>query len=339
MSIRSREGFWFRSGPVVLAALIAAGCGQAPVAAPATPAATAPSQQESQPVVSEREIAEAIEFRKRFGLRADSAWVRAVAANPVAQVGVPEFGFPLMPDEFADLTSRHWDPDLLAQVTRYGQVFPDDFAGAHINLKASGVIVAFKNQVERHRIALSNLVPIGSAVEVVEVEWSLKDLLAFVDLVEAELAWFELIGVTVNASENVVDNLVHVRFEGAKENEGLIEQHFGNPSWLKAEWIGPPPWEGPRANLTIEVVDARGQPVPQLKCVFTPVDPMVSVGGEGVWGTNGAGICALQNLPTTLYQIELYERVGDDYDPNPVKTFRVELKPGGTSTRVVVPAR
>jgi hypothetical protein len=334
LSIRSLRAVWFRSGSLVLAALIAAGCGQAPVVTPATPS----NPQGSQPVVTEREITAAAQFRERFGLRADRTWVRDVAANPVAQIGIPEFGFPLMPDEFSDLTSRRWDPDLLAQVTRYGEVFPDDFAGAYLNLKGSGVIVAFKKPVERHRVALSNLTPAGSAIEVIEAAWSSKDLLAFVDVVEAERAWFESIGVTFLVDQDVIHNAVHVRFRGAKENEGLIRQHFGHPSWLRAEWTGPLPWEGARADLTIEVQDTKGQPVPRLKCDINPVDPTVPNGGETVFGTNGAGICVLPNIPTTLYQVELYRLVGDDYDPRPVKSFRVELKPGGTSTRVVVPA-
>jgi hypothetical protein len=39
------------------------------------------------------------------------------------------------------------------QVRGYGLSFPDDFAGPYINLKSSGVIIEFKNQVERHRTA------------------------------------------------------------------------------------------------------------------------------------------------------------------------------------------
>ena len=74
-----------------------------------------------------------MDFRERFGLRADLTYVRAVAGNPDAQASVPEFGVPLMPDEFEDMLSRRWDPDVHRQLSFYGQRFPDDFAGAYIN--------------------------------------------------------------------------------------------------------------------------------------------------------------------------------------------------------------
>jgi hypothetical protein len=266
-------------------------------------------------------------------------WVRAVAANPAAQAGIPEFGFPLMPDEFADLMSRRWDPDLHLQVRAYGLLFPDDFAGAWINLKANGVVIAFKNDVERHRVALSNLVPAGSVVEVRKVDWSLVDLEGFVDRIEADQAWFDSIGVIARASANALENAVDVRFNGPEEAGGLIEQRFGNPSWLRARWSGPVPWEGRRADLTIEVTDTDGQRVKNLQCAYEPVDPMVDAGGETIFGTGSTGICVLKNFPAVAYRIRLHKWVDNDgYDPTPIKEFQVVLAPEGTSIRVVVPA-
>jgi hypothetical protein len=288
--------------------------------------------------VSDQEISESVAFRQRFGLRADLTWVRAVARNPAAQAGIPEFGLALMPDELADLMSRRWDPDLFGQVRAYGLLFPDDFAGAYINLKGSGVTISFKNRVERHRVALSNLVPAGSIVEVREVDWSLKDLEGFVEWVEAEDAWFHSAGISARAGAYILDNSVHIRFQGPKDAAGLIEQHFGNPSWLRAQWVGPPPWDGPRADLTIRVTDSNGEPVPRLWCKFNPVSPDVEGPGEEVWGTDASGTCFLRNLPAALYKIELHEWIdGVGYSPNPILSFTTELLPGGTKAIVVIP--
>ena len=287
--------------------------------------------------MSEGDIVGAQAFRQKYGLRADLLWVRAVAANPQSQMGVPEFGYPLMPDEVADLMSRQWDPDLHSQVRAYGLLFPDDFAGAYANLKANGVIIAFKDDVERHRSALSNLVPPGSVVEVRKVDWSLEDLESFVDQVNAEEAWFDSTGVTVHAFGNILTNTVDANFKGPEAVAGLIEQHFGNPSWLRARWAGAVPWEGPRADLTIEVTDTVGQPVKGLRCFFEPLDPLVDADSETPYSTGSTGRCLLENYPAVAYRLRLYESRGDDQDlGRPIKDIQVVLAPEGTTIRIVI---
>src|SRR5690349_7318233 len=198
-----------RRGLIVatLLALSAASCNESP---PTTPNPTPVAGVPSAPALTEKDILEAVAFRERFGLRADRFWVISVAANPAAQVGIPEFGLPLMPDEYADLMGRHWDLDLLQQVQRYGELFPEDFAGAWVNLTASGVTAAFKDRLERHGRALANLVPPGSIVEVKRVAWSLADLDDFATRVEAEQAWFDSVGVTFAVDQEQIQNDVRV---------------------------------------------------------------------------------------------------------------------------------
>ena len=250
---------------------------------------------------------------------------------------MPEFGYPLMPDEFADLMSRGWDAELHSQVRAYGLLFPDDFAGAYESMALSGVVISFKADVERHRSALSNLVPAGSVVEVRKVDWSLKDLDSFVDQINAEEAWFESIGVTVHAFGNILTNTVDANFKGPEAVAGVIEQHFGNPSWLRARWAGAVPWEGPRADLTIEVADTDGQLVKNVRCVFEPLDPLVDADSETPYGTGSTGRCVLENYPAVAYWFRLYETTQDDQDMGrPIKEFQVVLAPEGTTIRVVV---
>ncbi len=316
---------------------LATGCGAADPPHPAGSIAPEPIPQESLPVVSQDELADAVDFRERFGLRADLTYVRAVAGNPDAQAGVPEFGVPLLPGELDDLLSRRWDPDVHRQLSFYGQRFPDDFAGAYINQKASGVIIAFKQNVDQHRAALSSLFPPEALIEVRQVEWSLADLDGFVDRIEAESDWFDSIGVIAQPGRNSIDNVVDLRFRAREDVGDQISAHFGDPAWLRTAWKGPLPWEGARADLTIEVVDTDGQPVPQLWCEVTPLDPTVPSEGESIFGTNGAGICTLKNLPVTSYLVELHEFVDNDhYDPEPIGSVRVELGVGGASAKVVL---
>ena len=288
-------------------ALFAMACDQSATSTPAVLPALERDQSEQPRIVTEKEIEEAIDFRQRFGLRSDLTWVRAVASNPAAQIGMEEYGVPLMPNEFADMMSRRWDPNLHLQVSAYGLRFPDDFGGAWINLKANGVTIAFKDNLDRHREALARLVPEGSVLEIVKVDWSLADLETFVDRVESEKAWFDSAGLEERATAYSMDNSVHVQFEGPKEAAALIEQHFENAPWLKVEWGGPLPWKGPRADLTVKVLDSNGRPVSQIKIDLSPVDPTVEWSGETVLGTDAAGICVIRNVPIALYEVTLRE--------------------------------
>lgn len=221
-------------------AIAAFGCGSVEprsvdgVLEPSSPPSSAPADP------SEDETGAAAAFRGRFGLRSDDEWVRAVAGDPTARSAIHEFGIPLTPAEVADLVSRRWDPDLLANVKSYGSAFPESYAGAYVNLEASGVIVSITDDVERHRRALRNLLP-GSEIDVRRAEWSLQDLDRFAREVEAEREWFDAIGETFDVGHRVTENWVNVRFKGRPEAEHLIERHFGTPTWLDAEWDGPPP--------------------------------------------------------------------------------------------------
>jgi hypothetical protein len=322
-------------------ALLALGCDQSATSTPAASPALERDQLEMpRIVVTEEEIAEAIDVRERYGLRSDRTWVRAVAANLAAQIGMEEYGVPLMPDEFADLMSRRWDSNLHLQVSAYGRRFPDDFGGAWINMKANGVIIAFKNNVDHHRDALASIVPQGSVLQVVKVDWSVQDLESFVDRIDAEKAWFDTIGVEARASAYSMESSVHIRYEGPPEAADLIAGHFGHPQWLKVDWGGPLPWQGPRGDLTVKVVDANGRPVSQIRIDVRPVDPTVEWSGERIFGTNAAGICVIRNVPIAVYEVTLHEWVGNDhYDPQPTKSVRIGVSPGGASTTVVVRAR
>lgn len=303
-----------------------------------SPARTASSVAPA-PVLPAAELEDARQFRVRFGLRADESWIRAVAADPTAQQGLVDFGVPLMPFERSDLEERRTDVDLLTQINGYGSMFPDSYAGAYVDLRASQAFVAsFKTDSDRHRIALANLLPVGARVDVRDVDWSTTELEAFVEIVTAEEAWFETIGVRfASAGRAITEDHVYVKFQGRPEAVRLIEEHFGDPTWLVADRQGPLPWQGPRGDLVIAVRDEAGAPVPGLWCEFVSEDPEAAEGGEDIFGTGDDGRCVLRNLPAVAYQITLHRFVDDDHY-EPIKTFRVVLAPGGTTIPMDVPA-
>lgn len=282
-------------------------------------------------------LVDAQRFRVRYGLRADEAWVRGVAADPEAQQGVLDFGVPLLPFERLDLESRRTDLDLLKQINDYGSLFPGSYAGAYMDQRASQAFVAsFKDDVARHRSALANLLPAGARVEVVDVDWSTAELDRFVMGVEAEKGWFKTIGVQyLTADRGITDDFVSVDYLGPVEAASTIEHHFGDPTWLVAERQGPLPWAGARGNLVIAVVDQAGRPVPGLRCEFVSNDLAAVEGGEDIFGTDDNGRCVIPNLPAVPYRITLHRFVDDDHY-EPIKSFDIVLAPGGSTVSVAI---
>jgi hypothetical protein len=295
--------------------------------------------------LADEALAEAVATRERYGLRADEAWIRIVAADPASDIGMDEYGIPLTPEEFADLMSRRWDPDLHARVSAYCQSVDEDCAGAYINQKASGVIVELSDNVEQHVEALTRLVVNPRLLEVHEVEWSLADLARFTKQVESDIAWLEKLGVEVmGVDRSIIDNFIQVRyFTPAARADAIgraIEQRFGNPTWLEARWVGPPYWEGPRATLAITVFDKAGRRVPNVLCDLESEHPEAPFDSATPIGTGPNGICELENLPAVAYKVTLRQWVDNDHhDRRALEEFRVVVDPSGTSVEVVVEPR
>lgn len=277
-----------------------------------------------------------LRFRVQYGLQADNCWIAAVASDPSAQQGVGEFGIPLMPFELVELRDRHTDTNLLQEINRYGSLFPESFAGAYMDYRASQAFIAsFKDDAARHKVALANLLPTAH-VEVFDVDWSSIELDQFVKVVAAEQPWFATIGVQyLTADRAITENFVSLDYLGPVAAAQTIEEHFGSPTWLIAERQGPLPWTGARGELVILVVDENGRPVPGLRCDFVPEDPEAGNPIEGISGTDDNGHCSAANLPAVPYLVTLNRFVNNDHY-EPIKEFRVVLVPGGTTTTVEV---
>jgi hypothetical protein len=328
------------SGLLTLLMALAVGACAEPTAPDPVPAEEPAEVPVAEPVMSQSEFDEALAVRTMYGLRADATWIRAVAADPASAIGLREFGIPLLPSELEDLQSRRWPHDLLIRVQNYGRLFPDTYAGARINLEATGIVIDFTADIERHTAALANLVEAGEVVTVRSARWSLKELEGFIETVEAEAAWFESMGLTFEAGRRSTDNWVYAKYRGPTGLEPVILAHFGDPPWLQAEWDGPLPWDGPRADLHIKVTDGDGQLVTAVRCEFEAIDPMVNVSSALPFGTGDDGVCRLDGFPVGEYQIRLHvwNEAEGAYDDDPIRTLNVILEPEGTTAQVEIPA-
>lgn len=278
--------------------------------------------------------------RELYGLRADDEWVRAVGADPGAQAGIVLFGIPLTPAEQADIGARRWNEDLLRKAQAYCRSASEDCAGTYINLQGSGVIVDVAHNVQRHTMTLGNLVADPKLVEVHEVTWSLAELQSFMQRVEAERAWFATIGVEfIQVDRRVTDNFVHVDYMARTDApSAVIEAHFGSPSWLRAEWAGPPPWNGPRADLVLRIRDEQGRPGIGIRCDIQPHDENGGVDlGEVVYATDDTGVCQANNIPAVTYRVRLFRWVQDHEERVRIDDLRVALPPAGREVDILIP--
>jgi hypothetical protein len=171
-------------------------------------------------------------------------------------------------------------------------------------------------------------------VQVREVMWSLKDLRGFVRQVRDDAGWFASIRAQLAAAEvSEIDNGVYLEVRSKDPKVVLaIREHFGDPGWLDIKWF-PTEWDGPRGELVVLVQNQDGEPLPHMRCAFTPEDP--SVLGEGTGYSNEDGRCTLPRLPAVSYVIEIAAPTGET--DTVVAAKRADVVPDtSTVVRVVV---
>ena len=336
---------WFailrRLGTVAIIGCLAVSCGEISdpptAAAPSVPGATETGATPPTPTLSPEEVDAAVQFRRRYGLRADDAWTLAVARADAARAGIEEFGVPLMPFEVQALHARRTDQDVLRQIAEYGNLHPEHYAGAYVDQRRSmGFVVMFTADLERHGTTLANLLPEGVHLDLESVRWSTRELDAFRAQIESDLGWASSLGVRfLTTGRRVTEDAVYVKYLGPEAVALAIADHYGNPPWLVVERDGPLPWTGARADLAIDVVDANSNPVAGLDCGFRALDPDADEGGEVVFGTNERGRCVLLSLPAVAYEITLSRR-GADGREEVLRRFEVRLTVPGKVIRVQI---
>lgn len=289
---------------VAVLLVIVTACGS-PGPTPGIPSGPTPPPGTLAPAVLE----ESVRFRTVFGLRADEDWVRTVAADPTSAEGTSTFGVPLLPAEVAELLDRAaHSPDVAPIIEQYGATVPDDWGGTFIDQQRGGVLVArFGANVDRHRRALAALLPAGARFEVRDSLWTYAELSTFIEQVLRDRDWFPTIGTDLFTAEiDVIENRVQVLFRGPdRAAAALIEAHFGAPPWLRAVYLGPLPWEGPRGDLRVVVFDRTGRPMPGVFVSYEAIDPAARFESPFANATGEDGTVLFEDLPAVAYRISI----------------------------------
>jgi hypothetical protein len=177
---------------------------------------------------SDDEIAQAMRERADFGLRADEAWVRQVAANPRSRTDL--IGIPLLPEEAVEFQGRQ---EKLLQVARtvqgYTDAHPEQVAGMFIDQEHRLVVVLVTAALETHRAAIDALLPDGGPVDVRLATHTRAELEALMNRVVEDRAFLKAIQAAfIGAGLDEIHNRVDLEISSANPAAAaIILDHFG----------------------------------------------------------------------------------------------------------------
>jgi hypothetical protein len=160
---------------------------------------------------------EAIRFRTDFGLRADLAYVRGVAANPSASSH--DFGVPLLPAEWAELNARQANAEAVrAVVDAEAALEPDDFCGRYLDNEHGGAFTSmWRANLEAHRLAILSKVGPTARVAFRDCTFSEAELDAAMDqLSRADQTWMAAIPARATSSSvDTIGNRIEIDISSA----------------------------------------------------------------------------------------------------------------------------
>ena len=252
---------------------------------------------------SPAELARWREFRLRFGLRYDDAWILALAADPATQ---NDSGVPLLPAEIEVIGHATSSlAEATAVLRSYGELHPDAFAGVGIAEDSPLTVVLYVTKDADEHQAAADLLLAGGQVkaEVRSARTTLADLRRYQQQVEADTDWLADIGARLlDVDISIEDNYIRIRYEAASDalDEQIVE-HYGEPPWLRAEWEGVLPWRGPTGSLEIRAIDNAGRPRAGILCDARPVDPVAQYSVGVAIVTDVDGTCTLPNVPAASF--------------------------------------
>ena len=246
------------------AVLLGGGCA-APTttSAPVAPSAEATATPEPPAGQSEEEIQQVMRERQDFGLRADEAWVRAVAANPNATSDL--LGIPLLPAEAVEFQHRQGVlTDVAGLAQRYANDHPEQFAGLAIDQVHRLVVIQFTGDVEKHAAELAKLIPGDNEPLAVRLAATTKaDLEALMDRLVKDVDWFRTIDAAfMGAGLDELGNKVDLEISSSNAAApGLILEHFGvGPAVLSISSDGTGIQLQPKGKVRGRVLRADGTP-------------------------------------------------------------------------------
>ena len=275
----------------VLAAMLV-GCGSTVPRTP--PAATEPptATPEPPPGQSDEEIHDAMRERQDFGLRADEAWVRSVAADPNSTTDL--LAIPLTKAEAIEFQGRQERLSGVAGLAqRYAADHPEQFAGLFIDQQHKLVVIQFTGDIERHRAELAKLIPGEAEPLAVRLAANSKaDLEALMERISSDTDWFKTVDAAFSsAGLDEMTNQVDMEISSANPAApALILQHFGvGPAVLRIESDGTGILLQPRGKVRGRVLLANGKPPPADSSLGLDWSPDVPAPGSGACGIGDMG--------------------------------------------------
>lgn len=208
-------------------------------AAPASSDATmAPATAE--PLPSDPELRHTVELRRALGLRADLAYIEAVARDPRATTTYLEI--PLLPEEEADVMARYDDAHAVgAVVSEYAAAHRDEFGGLYIDLESgAGVMTLWTGHLADHEEAVRAGLAPASRVAFRQVQFSEGYLQTIQERVVADTAWMASIPAQwLGAGVDVIRNVVLLSVSSAEPQAvAVIEAHFSLGDALEVQSDG-----------------------------------------------------------------------------------------------------
>ncbi|MEW5990504.1 MAG: hypothetical protein AB1736_04045 [Chloroflexota bacterium] len=292
-----------RPGVALAIALALSACSPTQSPAPTSPDLTTPV-----PTVSSEAIEAARQFRESFGLRADTAWILAVAARP--DVDRDTFGVPLTIEELGELNQRARNAEAIKEiVTDYGSAHAGDWAGVFIDHQQGGaLVVQFARSLEAHRATLLTRIWPGAEIEFRLVRNSLTQLDAISAVIRLDDPWLATIpAVATGVGPNVPANRVELQVSSANPSaDTLIWEHYGlGPDQLLIVSDGNGALLLALGQLRVVAVDASRAPVSDLGCAAYPdADGAYEPHPVPMPTTDDTGTCLL-TLPATGYWVRL----------------------------------
>jgi hypothetical protein len=278
--------------PLALAGVLVAAACATPVPVSPPPAEAPTATPEPPPGQSDEEIHDAMRERQDFGLRADEAWVRSVAADPNATSDL--LGIPLTKAEAIEFQGRQQVLTSVAGLAqRYADEHPEQFAGLFIDQQHKLVVILFTGDVETHQAALAKLVPGDAEPLAVRLAATSKaDLEALMERIVNDRDWFKTIDAAfTGAGLDEMQNLVDLEISSANPAApALILQHFGvGPAVLSIESDGTGIQLQPRGKVRGRVLLANGKPPPADSSLSLDWSPDVPPPGSGECGIGDMG--------------------------------------------------
>ena len=257
-----------------------------------------------------------------------------MAANPASFAGLETYGIPMLPEEVAELERRLARvDDLLAFAETYATEFPDGFAGAAVDPTAGyRLVILYTQDLDLHRQRLSGI-PEPLRPDVRQATWTLAELQDF----ESNIPVSTIVAPGIKVWRATIDTLANrvvVGFGAADPVRGdELPALFSSTGWLLPHWDGPfEPVDLPLGGLLITVVDGQGEPLIDLPCWYTSLNPAVGVDGGG--DTREGGHCLFANLPMGPYRIDILE--ADELVDRFLKSVEVTVVGGKTIEVTIV---